>query len=43
MNELEVIARLVPHLAARGADLVMGAGEDDAETPPRSPEDLRRP
>ena len=30
MNELEVIARLVPHLAARGGDLVGGAGEDDA-------------
>src|SRR5207302_403573 len=30
MNELEVIARLVPHLATRGGDLVIGAGEDDA-------------
>ena len=30
MNELEVIARLAPHLAGRGGDLVIGAGEDDA-------------
>jgi thiamine-monophosphate kinase len=30
MNELELIARLLPHLAAAGGDLVIGAGEDDA-------------
>ena len=30
MRELELIARLVPHLAASGGDLVIGAGEDDA-------------
>jgi thiamine-monophosphate kinase len=30
MNELELIARLVPHMAGRGGDLVIGAGEDDA-------------
>jgi thiamine-monophosphate kinase len=30
MNELELIARLVPYLAGRGGDLVIGAGEDDA-------------
>jgi thiamine-monophosphate kinase len=30
VNELELIARLVPYLAARGGDLVIGAGEDDA-------------
>lgn len=30
MNELALIARLVPHLAARDAELVVGAGEDDA-------------
>lgn len=30
MNELELIARLVPHLAKAGGDLIIGAGEDDA-------------
>ena len=30
MNELELVARLVPHLASRGGDLLIGAGEDDA-------------
>lgn len=30
MNELEVVARLLPHLAHRGGDLIIGAGEDDA-------------
>ena len=30
MNELELVARLVPYLAGRGGDLVIGAGEDDA-------------
>jgi thiamine-monophosphate kinase len=30
MNELEVLARLLPHLARSGGDLVIGAGEDDA-------------
>jgi thiamine-monophosphate kinase len=30
MNELELIRRLLPHLAAAGGDLVIGAGEDDA-------------
>jgi thiamine-monophosphate kinase len=30
MNELELIARLLPHLAAAGGDLVIGAGEDDS-------------
>ncbi len=30
MTELELIRRLVPHLAARGGDLVIGPGEDDA-------------
>lgn len=30
MNELELIRRLLPHLAARGGDLLIGAGEDDA-------------
>lgn len=30
MNELEVIAKLVPHLSPRGGDLVIGPGEDDA-------------
>ena len=30
MNELEVIRRLVPHMAAAGGDLLIGPGEDDA-------------
>src|SRR5215472_11100784 len=30
MKELELIGRLVPHLAVRGGDLVIGPGEDDA-------------
>jgi thiamine-monophosphate kinase len=30
VNELELIARLLPHLAPSGGDLVVGAGEDDA-------------
>jgi thiamine-monophosphate kinase len=30
MNELELIRRLLPHLATRGGDLVIGPGEDDA-------------
>ncbi|HSR23168.1 MAG TPA: thiamine-phosphate kinase, partial [Candidatus Eisenbacteria bacterium] len=30
MTELELIRRLLPHLAARGGDLIVGAGEDDA-------------
>jgi thiamine monophosphate kinase len=30
VNELEVIARLLPHMARRGGDLLIGAGEDDA-------------
>lgn len=30
MNELELIARLMPYLAVSGGDLVIGAGEDDA-------------
>jgi thiamine-monophosphate kinase len=30
VNELELVARLVPYLAGRGGDLVIGAGEDDA-------------
>lgn len=30
MNELELVARLLPHLAQRGGDLIIGAGEDDA-------------
>jgi thiamine-monophosphate kinase len=30
MKELELIARLVPHLAVGGGDLVIGPGEDDA-------------
>ncbi|HLH71356.1 MAG TPA: thiamine-phosphate kinase [Candidatus Dormibacteraeota bacterium] len=30
MGELELIAALLPYLAGRGGDLVIGAGEDDA-------------
>jgi thiamine-monophosphate kinase len=30
VNELELMAKLVPHLAVRGGDLLIGAGEDDA-------------
>jgi thiamine-monophosphate kinase len=30
VNELDLVARLVPYLAGRGGDLVIGAGEDDA-------------
>jgi thiamine-monophosphate kinase len=30
MREVELIRRLLPHLAARGGDLVIGPGEDDA-------------
>jgi thiamine-monophosphate kinase len=30
VNELELLRRLLPHLAARDGDLVIGAGEDDA-------------
>ena len=30
VTELELIRRLLPHLAARGGDLVIGPGEDDA-------------
>jgi thiamine-monophosphate kinase len=30
VTELELIGRLVPHLSARGGDLVIGPGEDDA-------------
>ena len=30
MTELELIRRLVPHLAAAGGDLLIGPGEDDA-------------
>jgi thiamine-monophosphate kinase len=30
MTELELISRLLPHLARAGGDLVIGAGEDDA-------------
>jgi thiamine-monophosphate kinase len=30
VNELELIGRLVPHLARAGGDLLIGAGEDDA-------------
>jgi thiamine-monophosphate kinase len=30
MTEVELIRRLLPHLAGRGGDLVIGAGEDDA-------------
>ncbi|HXM56964.1 MAG TPA: thiamine-phosphate kinase [Candidatus Dormibacteraeota bacterium] len=30
MTELELIGRLLPHLATRGGDLVIGPGEDDA-------------
>jgi thiamine-monophosphate kinase len=30
MNELEVIRRLLPYMAAAGGDLLIGAGEDDA-------------
>jgi thiamine-monophosphate kinase len=30
MTEIELIRRLLPHLAARGGDLVVGPGEDDA-------------
>ena len=30
MTELDLIRRLLPHLAARGGDLVVGPGEDDA-------------
>jgi thiamine-monophosphate kinase len=30
MNELELIRRLLPHLATRGGDLLIGPGEDDA-------------
>lgn len=30
MNELELLGRLLPHLARHGGDLVIGAGEDDA-------------
>lgn len=30
MTELELIRRLLPHLAVRGGDLVIGPGEDDA-------------
>ncbi len=30
MREVELLARLRPHLAAAGGDLVIGAGEDDA-------------
>jgi thiamine-monophosphate kinase len=30
VNELEVIARLVPYMATRGGDLLIAAGEDDA-------------
>ena len=30
MNELEVIQRLLPHMATAGGDLLIGPGEDDA-------------
>ncbi|MGH7912172.1 MAG: thiamine-phosphate kinase [Candidatus Dormibacteraceae bacterium] len=30
MNELELLQRLVPHLARHGGELLIGAGEDDA-------------
>jgi thiamine-monophosphate kinase len=30
VTELELIGRLLPHLSARGGDLVIGPGEDDA-------------
>jgi len=30
LTELELIRRLLPHLAARGGDLLIGPGEDDA-------------
>ena len=30
MTELELIRRLLPHLSARGGDLLIGPGEDDA-------------
>lgn len=30
VNEIELIARLCPHLASKGGDLLIGPGEDDA-------------